>query len=181
MEPHFVFCNVKGIPTFYHFGICAWISMIFISILCTLLNSTSYYVLFFIFFFGFALYPSPPGLIYTLITLLSFSYSPLDVEKEGRFRAWSARFSSPPFLRLFFFLLLPSRRRKGGEVPRVVGALLLPSFSPVSLLLLILFPACFLALLQASISFSQANWVNSPYHRSQLRTSSKRAKHARNL
>jgi hypothetical protein len=90
--------------------------MIFISILCTLLNSTSYYV----FFFGFALYPSPPGLIYTLITLLSFSYSPLDVEKEGRSRAWLARFSSPPFLRLFFFLLLPSRRRKGGEVPRVI-------------------------------------------------------------
>ena len=28
------------------------------------------------------------------------------------------------------FLLLPSRRRKGGEVSRVVGALLLPSFSP---------------------------------------------------
>ena len=106
--------------------------MIFISILCTLLNSTSYYVFFFFFylFFGFALYPSPPGLIYTLITLLSFSYSPLDVEKEGRSRAWLARFSSPPFLRLFFFLLLPSRRRKGGEVPRVVGALLLPSFSP---------------------------------------------------
>ena len=28
------------------------------------------------------------------------------------------------------FLLPPSRRRKGGEVSRVVGALLLPSFSP---------------------------------------------------
>ena len=28
------------------------------------------------------------------------------------------------------FLLLPSRRRNGGEVSRVVGALLLPSFSP---------------------------------------------------
>ena len=144
MEPHFAFCNVKGIPTFYHFGICAWISMIFISILCTLLNSTSYYV----FFFCSLSLPSRTN-IYS-------NYSPL-------------------------FLLLPSRRRKGGEVPRVVGALLLPSFSPVSLLLLILFPACFLALLQASISFSQANWVNSPYHRSQLRTSSKRAKHARNL
>ena len=170
--------------------------MIFISILCILLSITSYYVLFLNFFFGFALYPSPPGLIYTLITLLSFSYSPLDVEKEGRSRAWLARFSSPPFLRLFFFLLLPSRRRKGGEVPRVVGALLLPSFSPslfsslsftppstskrrggpargrrasppllfsVSFFLLIVFPASFFTLLQAS--------VNSAYHRSQLRTS----------
>ena len=35
------------------------------------------------------------------ITFLSCSFSPLDVEKEGKSRAWSARFSSPPFLRLF--------------------------------------------------------------------------------
>ena len=136
--------------------------MIFISILCALFNSTSYYVFVYLFFwFCSRSLPSRTN-IYS-------NYSPL-------------------------FLLLPSRRRKGGEVSRVVGALLLPSFSPslflspiplstskrrggsargrrasppllfsVSFFLLIVFPASFFTLLQAS--------VNSAYHRSQLRTS----------